>query len=73
MPNRKNKVEPLQASGNAAKPIVKRSSSPIEKLVLGSVGCVKCGAAYGKCDCWYQCKCGWLAERGCKCSNPNCV
>lgn len=56
-----------------AKPIVKRSSSPIEKLLLGSVGCVKCGASYGKCDCWYKCKCGWLAEKGCKCSNENCV
>jgi hypothetical protein len=73
MIERDNQDEGLTVSPNDSKPIVKRSSSPIEKLLIGSVGCVKCGASYGKCDCWYKCKCGWLAEKGCKCSNENCV
>lgn len=50
----------------------KKKDSPVEGLILNHVGCVKCGAPYGKCDCWVKCKCGWLYAKGEKCSNPEC-
>lgn len=39
-------------------------------MVTNVVGCVKCGAKYGECDCWTKCYCGWLYETGKKCNNP---
>lgn len=49
-----------------------KMETPIENFILKSVGCVKCGAPYGKCDCWTKCKCGWLYEKGKKCQNEEC-
>ena len=48
------------------------SGSPLNSLIDGNVGCVKCGAAMGKCDCWTKCKCGWLFEKDTSCRNPKC-
>jgi len=45
-------------------------AKPINKLITNNVGCVKCGAKYGKCDCWVKCSCGWLYESKGKCNNP---
>lgn len=44
--------------------------TPIFSMVDACVGCVKCGAKYGKCECWTKCECGWLFEKGGKCRNP---
>lgn len=39
--------------------------NPLDKMILGAVKCVICGAAYGKCDCWAKCpKCGWTIQKG---------
>jgi hypothetical protein len=46
------------------------SETPTDRLVKQSVRCTKCGAKYGKCDCWTECRCGWLYERGEQCRNP---
>ncbi len=43
---------------------------PLDKAILNTVRCVKCGAAYGKCDCWEKCSCGYFAEKGQPCNNP---
>lgn len=32
--------------------------------------CGKCGAKMGSCDCWERCSCGWQAEKGRMCGNP---
>ena len=31
---------------------MKQKDAPLDRLVGLSVRCVKCGAGYGKCDCW---------------------
>jgi hypothetical protein len=28
------------------------STSPIDRMILGAVKCVRCGAGYGECGCW---------------------
>lgn len=34
--------------------------------------CTKCGvAAAAGCDCWERCSCGWSAEKGKPCRNPD--
>ena len=35
--------------------------------------CTKCGhvGAVASCDCWEKCSCGWWAERGEPCRNPD--
>lgn len=46
-------------------------STPIDKIIMNAVKCTKCGAGYGQCNCWIECKCGWLYESvGGKCENP---
>lgn len=43
-------------------------TSPIDRMILGSVRCTNCGASYGQCDCWQKCptcKCSFL--KGTKC------
>jgi hypothetical protein len=45
-------------------------TTPIDTMILKSVKCVKCGAGYGKCDCWTKCFCGWSFEKGTSCDNP---
>jgi hypothetical protein len=32
--------------------------SPIEAKIDAVCKCVRCGAGYGKCDCWKKCWCG---------------
>lgn len=32
--------------------------------------CAKCGSKTG-CSCWERCSCGWYAEKGKACTNPN--
>ena len=51
---------------------MKRSGMDVhlDRFVRQSVRCTKCGAGYGKCDCWTECRCGWLYERGGQCRNP---
>lgn len=46
-------------------------TSPIDRLIGRSdLRCVKCGASKGECDCWESCSCGWTAEKGKPCRNP---
>ena len=52
------------------KPLVRPSSSPVDRMIDAAVKCTKCGAGYGRCDCWTQCRCGWSYERGGQCRNP---
>lgn len=43
------------------------SDSPIDKLILASVRCTRCGARYGECDCWTDKKppvTEWLTPAG---------
>jgi len=49
---------------------MEKKEPPIITAIKNSVGCVKCGAKYGQCDCWTECNCGWLYEKGTKCNNP---
>jgi hypothetical protein len=40
-------------------------------MILKGVRCVKCGVqGVGNCTCWEQCSCGWTAEAGKPCGNP---
>lgn len=42
------------------------------EMIKRSVECVKCVAkGIGNCDCWERCSCGWFAEKGKPCRNPN--
>lgn len=41
------------------------------QMIQSVVRCTLCGAGYGACDCWTQCSCGWTAEKGKPCNNPN--
>ena len=50
-----------------------RYESVIDKIIIGKVRCVKCGAGYGACDCWVKCKCGWHRGKDEPCNNPECV
>ena len=46
-------------------------SSPIETMINASVRCLRCGTlGFMKCDCHEKCSCGWIAERGKPCRNP---
>jgi hypothetical protein len=47
--------------------------TPIE-LLLSGVGwkCLACGSSAG-CDCWEKCSCGWTAEKGQMCRNPDTI
>ena len=55
---------------DSMKPLVRPSSSPVDRMIDAAVKCTKCGAGYGRCDCWTQCRCGWSYERGGQCRNP---
>lgn len=44
----------------------------ISDLILKNMQCAKCGAGYGKCDCWQKCTCGWSHAKDEKCNNPDC-
>lgn len=33
--------------------------------------CTICEADEGECDCWEKCSCGWMAEKGMPCENPD--
>jgi len=44
--------------------------SPLDKMIEAAVVCTKCGAKPGQCDCWEKCSCGWFAEKGKPCRNP---
>lgn len=46
-----------------------RRNVPINSMIDAAVKCTKCGAGYGKCDCWTECRCGWHYERGGQCRN----
>jgi hypothetical protein len=47
--------------------------SAIEKLIDESAKCCKCSKKKSEgCDCWIDCKCGWLYEKNKKCDNPKC-
>lgn len=41
------------------------------------MNCARCGAivppggSIEACGCWEQCSCGWTAEKGKPCNNPN--
>lgn len=46
-------------------------SGGLNRLVESSVSCAKCGTkGIGACDCWERCSCGWMAEKGKPCDNP---
>lgn len=43
---------------------------PIDTMIDDcGLRCTKC--LQSKCNCWEQCSCGWSAERGTVCTNPN--
>lgn len=45
--------------------------APINRMIDAVVRCTKCGAkGLFTCDCWERCSCGWSAERGKICGNP---
>lgn len=43
---------------------------PIEILIDAAMTCCKCGAKMGRCDCYEKCSCGWWADKGKPCNNP---
>jgi hypothetical protein len=43
-------------------------TTPINSMIDAVMRCGKCGAS--KCDCYKECSCGWYAERGKPCNNP---
>jgi hypothetical protein len=44
--------------------------SPIDMLIdTASMRCTVCGARAGTCQCWIQCSCGWIYQRGSECRN----
>lgn len=46
-------------------------ASPLNGMVDASVRCSKCGTpGMFQCGCYVQCSCGWIAERGKPCRNP---
>lgn len=46
-------------------------STPIEKMIDAALVCSKCGAkGMFNCDCYERCTCGWIANKGEPCSNP---
>jgi len=63
MPNTTNEGVPLNS-------LVRPSSEPVNRMIDAVVKCTKCGAGYGQCECWTQCRCGWSYERGGQCRNP---
>lgn len=45
--------------------------TPIEAMIDASESCSKCGTkGMFKCDCYEKCSCGWIAESGKPCRNP---
>lgn len=45
---------------------------PINRMIGAVVHCVKCGTqGEGNCDCWEHCSCGWWADKGQPCRNPD--
>jgi hypothetical protein len=43
----------------------------LNAAIDAAVSCTKCGTkGIGKCGCFERCSCGWLAERGKPCGNP---
>lgn len=42
----------------------------IAKMIDDVMCCLNCGAKMGQCDCWERCSCGWFAEKGKPCRNP---
>lgn len=46
-------------------------TSPLDGMIDASVRCGKCGTkGMWNCDCYKPCSCGWIAERGKPCGNP---
>jgi hypothetical protein len=43
-------------------------TTPINAMIDAVMRCCKCGAS--KCDCYKMCSCGWYAEKGKPCGNP---
>ena len=44
----------------------------LERMIdKANLRCTKCDAKAGTCNCWEPCSCGWTAERGKPCHNPN--
>jgi hypothetical protein len=37
---------------------------------MSEMHCSICNAAWGSCDCWEHCACGWYFPKGAKCNNP---
>lgn len=49
----------------------KAKVTPIDSMVNASVSCTKCGKkGFMTCDCWEQCSCGRIADKGKPCNNP---
>lgn len=46
-------------------------TTPINRLIdAADLRCTKCDAPKNTCDCWEWCSCGWYAEKGKPCRNP---
>ena len=39
-------------------------------MVMTNVRCSVCRKAWGTCDCWTHCSCGWYFRKGRQCNNP---
>ena len=48
-------------------------TSPIEHMICSQVEfkCCKCHKIMKDCQCHENCSCGWIAEKGKPCRNPN--
>jgi len=45
----------------------------INRMIDSNVRCSICGTkGVGNCDCWEDCSCGWVHEKGKPCRNPEC-
>jgi hypothetical protein len=46
-------------------------TSPLDRLMDTTMVCLKCGAPMQQgCECWEKCTCGWFADAGKPCRNP---
>jgi hypothetical protein len=45
-------------------------ASPLDAMIMATARCVRCGAKFGECDCWRECRCGRSYPRDGKCENP---
>lgn len=63
----------MRSNAMSTAPLMNKLATPLDRLIdQCNLRCTKCGApkAIG-CYCWEECSCGWTAEKGKPCRNPN--